>query len=151
MKVKTLPLLLLGLLSSCISPVVVQVKWQQPGKQPTYRRVEFETYTRTEEGEGVQVVMEHEESYPPWELKRDYLGETLAFTFRPTVPGGEPEPIVDGFYRLRTHLFVKPTLVEGTVTPVAEDPDSPGDFKVVFELYDLGALVSVLTLRGRLR
>ncbi len=54
-------------------------------------------------------------------------------------------------YQLKILAFFEATWIEGTVTPVPEVPESPGEFRLVFSNSDFGEHLSTITLIGRLR
>ncbi len=87
----------------------------------------------------------------PWEMNRHYMGETLVFAFVPAGPEEPPVEVAEANYLLDAYVFFDSTLVEGSVTPVAGDPDSAGDFSLVFENSDFGEYISTITIAGRLR
>jgi len=144
--------LVLLLVAGCSStPLKAKVRWEEPGKAPRVRAVEFEEYN-LQEGEGrTEVFLKHKESFLPWELKRHYLGETLMFAFAPVSPGGPTANVVEAAYQLNAYVFFDSTLVEGTVAPVPDDPESPGEFRLVFENSNFGEYISTITITGRLR
>ncbi len=135
----------------CSTPLKARVRWDEPGKPPKVRFVEFEEY-KLKEGEGrTEVFLKHEESFLPWELNRHYMGETLMFAFAPVSPDGPTAVVAEAAYRLDAYVFFDSTLVEGTVAPVPDDPESPGEFRVVFDNSNFGEYISTITITGRLR
>ena len=144
--------LVLLLASACSStPISVRVEWREPGKKPTARVVEFEEYLYLEEGNQAQVVLNHEEDFSPWDTNRKYQGETLRFRWTLPTPEGGPAVVSQADYQLKILAFFEATWIEGTVTPVPEVPESPGEFRLVFSNSDFGEHLSTITLIGRLR
>ncbi len=144
-------LVFLVLVSGCSTPLAARISWQEPGKEPSVRIIEFEEYRLVEGGNSVEVLLDHEESYSPWETERHYAGESVWFSFESEHPDGEPTAIIEGTYRLKAAVFFDVTFIEGVVVPVPEDPESPGDFRLVFDTSNFGEHISTITISGRLR
>ena len=152
---KTITTMAAGLLrvvsAGCATPITAQIRWEEPGRPVKVRTVEFETYGLTESEDQTTVFLQHEESFMPWDLTRHYLGDILMFSFEPVGPGDPPAPVIEANYELKAYVFFDSALVEGTVTPVPNDPESPGDFHLVFENSNFGEYISTITITGRLR
>ena len=137
--------------SGCSTPLKAKVRWEEPGKAPRVRAVEFEEYNLVETEGQTQVYLKHTEKFAPWETNRHYMGESLMFSFAPVTPAGPTARVSEASYRLDAYVFFDSTLVEGALAPVPDDPASPGEFRLVFENSNFGEYISTITFTGRLR
>jgi hypothetical protein len=141
----------LFVVSGCSTPQKAKVRWEQPGKAPRVRAVEFEEYNLIESEGRTQVYLKHTEKFAPWEMKRHYMGESLMFSFAPVSPEGPTARVSEASYQLNAYVFFDSTLIEGTVAPVPDDPASPGEFRLVFANSNFGEYISTITISGRLQ
>ena len=144
-------LVALVLVSGCSTPLAARISWQEPGRKPSVRIVEFEEYKLIDGEDSLEVLLDHEESFSPWDTDRHYSGESVWFKFEPERPDGQPAAIVEGSYRLKARVFFDVAFIEGSVVPVPDDPQSPGDFRLVFDTSNFGEHISTITITGRLR
>jgi len=144
-------LILLVLVTGCSTPLAARISWQEPGKAPSVRIIEFEKYELDEGENSMSVLLDHEASYSPWETNRHYAGESVWFSFEPEHPDGQPAAVIEGGYRLKAAVFFDVTFIEGFVVPVPDDPESPGDFRLIFDTSNFGEHISTITITGRLR
>lgn len=144
-------LVLLLITGACATPLTVRREWTDPDRDRADNVTEFEDYRLTDRPGGYHVWLEHRETFMPWDLVRHYLGEKLSFEFPTPEEGGGPVPVSKGYYELRAYAPVETTFREGEVVPIPGDPESIGDFRLIFDGIDAFDRNCVLSFTGRLR